>query len=184
MSEYYLIAQLPSLDGISDGTPIPITEEEFYELCRSTLNNKSMSELEDATLLPAINPKKSGSALLRAWNEGERNFRLALAKVRAEKMDKPFNLGGPIASELIKIASDAVEIENPLDAEKFLLSYRLKFLETLRPIDNFSNEYIIYYALKLKLLLRIRKFDNKLGREEYTKIYNSILRGDSLEVEK
>ncbi len=29
MAEYYLISQLPSLDGISENTPIPITEEQF-----------------------------------------------------------------------------------------------------------------------------------------------------------
>ena len=29
MAEYYLISQLPSLDGISEATPVPITEERF-----------------------------------------------------------------------------------------------------------------------------------------------------------
>jgi hypothetical protein len=73
-------------------------------------------------------------------------------------------------------------MENPLDAEKFLLKFRLNFLESLRPIDGFSNDYIVYYALKLKLLLRIRNFDGDMGRREYYKIYKTILSGDNLEV--
>ena len=33
MAEYYLIAQLPSLDGVGENMPVPITEERFLELC-------------------------------------------------------------------------------------------------------------------------------------------------------
>jgi len=74
-----------------------------------------------------------------------------------------------------------VEIENPLEAENFLLRYRLNFLETLRPMDSFSEDYIFYYALKLKLILRIRQFDVALGEATYKDIYNSILNGEKVE---
>ena len=37
MAEYYLISQLPSLDGLGDNMPVPITEERFTELCRRFL---------------------------------------------------------------------------------------------------------------------------------------------------
>ena len=40
MAEYYLISQLPSLDGISENTPLPITEERFTELCNRFLGEK------------------------------------------------------------------------------------------------------------------------------------------------
>ena len=66
-------------------------------------------------------------------------------------MKKTFETGNnPLPNESIKIANAAIEIESPLEAEKFLNSYRLNFLETLRPMDNFSGEVIYYYGHKLK----------------------------------
>jgi hypothetical protein len=79
------------------------------------------------------------------------------------------------------VAASAAEIENPLEAENFLLRYRLQFLETLRPMDSFSLEYIFYYALKLKLLSRVRQFDTNIGENTYKEIYNSILNGERVE---
>ncbi len=146
------------------------------------LNKKVYGEIEKLTLLPPIDFEKSSSPLIEAWNEGERDLRLALGKVRAEKMNKAFDLQNKnLPSKLIKVATQAVEIENPLDAENFLLQYRLGFLETLRPMDNFSEDFVLYYGLKLKLLLRIRQFDKALGESTYKNIYNSILNGDRLE---
>ena len=86
--------------------------------------------------------------------------------------------------EYIKVASTATEIENPMEAEKYLNSYRLEILESLRPMDSFSEDYIFYYGLKLKLLLRIRQFDTKSGEKAYKNIYDSILNGDRLEAKQ
>lgn len=182
MAEYYLISQLPSLDGISEHTELPITEERFLELCSRFLGKKTLKELENLTLLPPITRGNTNFTLIEAWNERERNLRLALGKARAEKMGKTFDLQNKnIPMELSKIASTAVDIENPLEAEQFLLKQRLDFLETLRPMDSFSEEFLFYYGLKLKLILRIRQFDKTGGEETYKNIYNSILCGDKLE---
>ena len=40
MSLYYLTAQLPSLDTVGAGSPLPITEERFVELCHRFLWTK------------------------------------------------------------------------------------------------------------------------------------------------
>ncbi len=185
MAEYYLISQLPSLDGISENTPLPITEERFTELCKRFLGKRSQEAMKKLTLSPSKNIESSGSALIDAWNESERNLRFALGKVRAEKMKKTFDTGNRIfPAEYIKTASAAIEIENPIQAEKYLNRYRLELLETLRPMDGFSEDYIFYYGLKLKLLLRIRQFDTKVGEKVYKNIYDSILNGDRLEVKQ
>ncbi len=185
MAEYYLISQLPSLDGISENTSIPITEERFTELCNQLLGKRSQEAMNKLTLLPPKNSESSGSALIDAWNESERNLRFALGKVRAEKMKKSFDTANKIFPvEYIKVAREAIEIENPMEAEKYLNSYRLEILETLRPMDNFSEDYIFYYGLKLKLLLRIRQFDTKSGEKAYKNIYDSILNGDRLEAKQ
>lgn len=182
MSEIYLISQLPSLDGVSEDLPAPITEERFLELCNRFLRKNARHKIEKLTLLPPLNHEKTGSALIDEWNEGESSLRMALGKVRAEKMNKSFDVQNTILSnELIKVAKEAVEIDNPMEAENFLLRYRLDFLESLRPMDNFSESFIYYYGFKLKLILRKRQFDSQVGAEAYKNIYNSILSGDSLE---
>lgn len=182
MAEYYLISQLPSLDGIGENSPVPITEERFSELCGRFLKQKALSELEKLALVPSRNCDKSDSALVESWNQRERELRLALGKIRADKLNKTFELQNKSFSpELYKTAITASEMNNPLEAEKFLLQYRLNFLETLRPMDSFSEEFIFYYGLKLKLIQRIRQFDSKLGESTYKNIYNSIINGDRLE---
>ena len=182
MAEYYLISQLPSLDGISENTPLPITEERFTELCSRFLSTKAKDSFEKLTLAPSRISENSGNSLIDAWNESERNLRFALGKVRAEKMKKPFDTENRILPiEYVKAASIATESENPMEAEKYLNRFRLELLEMLRPMDSFSEDYVFYYGLKLKLILRIRQFDKASGEAAYKNIYNSILNGDKLE---
>ena len=182
MAEYYLISQLPSLDGVSEGTPLPITEERFEELCKQFLGKKGLTEFHKLTLSPSKVPEKSNSSLIETWNEGERNLRLALGKARAAKLNKPFDTENKnLPAELVKVAVTATEFESPLEAENYLSDYRLNFLEALRPMDNFSEDFIFYYGLKLKLISRLRQFDKKLGETAYKNIYDSILNGDRLE---
>ena len=183
MAEYYLVSQLPSLDGINENTPLPITQERFAELCQRFLGKKAQVELEKLTLVPPRNPERSSSALIEGWNEGERSLRLALAKIRAEKAGKSFDTGNrSFAPALLQAARAAVETESPMEAEKFLNKYRLDFLETLRPMDSFSEDFVFYYGLKLKLIERIRKFDTESGEAAYRNIYDSIINGDRTEV--
>ncbi len=183
MAEYYLISQLPSLDGISETTPLPITSERFLELCEGFLNKKAQGELKGLTLLPPRTYEKSTSTLIEQWNDGERKLRLALAKIRADKMNKSFDTENiSFSPGLLQAVRTAVEIESPMDAEKFLNNYRLDFLETLRPMDSFSEEFVFYYGLKLKIIERIRTFDAESGEAAYKNIYNSIMDSNRSEV--
>lgn len=182
MAEYYLISQLPSLDGINENTPLPITEERFTELCNRFLGKKLRDEMKKLTLSPPKNQELSDSELINTWNENERTLRFALGKVRAEKKKKPFDTKNLfLPAEHLKAAAAATELKDPMEAEKQLTRYRLEILETLRPIDIFSTDYLFYYGLKLKLLLRIKLFDTNAGKEVYKNIYDSVLRGDRLE---
>jgi hypothetical protein len=184
MAEYYLISQLPSLDGLSENVPMPITEERFLELCERFLSKKTKEALSKLTLMPPRVCENTGSEFLNKWNDGERNLRLVLAKIRADKMNKQFDAekiqSAPV--ELLQAAREAVEIENPLEAEKFLNKYRLEFLESLRPMDSFSEDFVFYYGLKLKIISRIKQFDKESGETAYKNIYGSIMNGERLEV--
>jgi len=182
MAEYYFISQLPSLDGLGENMPLPITEERFLELCETYLGKKAQKEINLMTLLPPVEPEKSGSALIREWCDGERSLRIALGKARAEKMKKSFAAEqSSLPAEMLRTVNAAVGMDNPMEAEKMLLKYRLDFLETLRPMDFFSLDFVYYYGFKLKLLWRMQKFDVQLGEAAYRDIYGSILNGDRLE---
>ena len=182
MAEYYLIAQLPSLDAVSDTMPLPISEEDFLELCSRSLNKKLWAEIKALSLTPPLEAKKSGVDLVESWNSAERSLRLALAMLRAEKLGKRFDVGGETFSDnILSVANFALESKNPLEAENYLNSYRLGFLETLRPMDTFKEDFLFYYCLRLKLLSRMRRFDRELGKTAYKNIYNSILGGDRVE---
>ncbi len=183
MAEYYLISQLPSLDGLSENVPMPITEERFFELCERFLSKKSQEQLKKLTLMPSRDYEKSSSSLVEAWNDGERKLRLVLGKARADKMKKQFEMNeNSVPVELQQAVREAVEIENPMEAEKFLNKYRLEFLESLRPMDSFSEDFVFYYGLKLKLISRIKQFDTESGETAYKNIYSSIMSGERLEV--
>lgn len=182
MAEYYLISQLPTLDSLGENTPLPITEERFLELCKGLLKDRIYEKVANLTLIPSKEQERNDNALIDAWNSGEKNLRLALCKVRSEKYNKPFESKDlNFSNELLKVAGNAIEMESPLEAENYLLSYRLSFLEELRPMDNFSDDFIYYYALKLKLLYRMRKFSTQEGETVYKNIYDSIINGDRLE---
>ena len=183
MAEYYLISQLPSLDGISESTPLPITEERFVELCHRFLSKKALKEFDKLSLMPPKVHEKSGSTLINAWNEGERSLRFALGRLRAEKMNKHFETDNQsLPAGFVQAARNAVETESPMEAEKLLSKIRLDFLETLRPTDSFSEDFVFYYYLKLKLILRIRQFDAESGESAYRKIYGSVIIGERSEV--
>ena len=183
MAEYYLISQLPSLDGLSENVPMPITEDRFFELCERFLSKKSQEQLKKLTLMPSRDYEKSTSSLVEAWNDGERKLRLVLGKARADKMKKQFEMNeNSVPVELQQAVREAVEIENPMEAEKFLNKYRLEFLESLRPMDSFSEDFVFYYGLKLKLISRIKQFDTESGETAYKNIYSSIMNGERLEV--
>ena len=54
MAEYYLVSQLPSLDGINENTPLPITTERFEELCRRFIGNGAKNGWQSSDYSPYI----------------------------------------------------------------------------------------------------------------------------------
>ena len=182
MAEYYFMSQLPSLDGISENTQVPITEERFLELCQRYLDKKAQLEISKLTITPPKEYEKSTSDLLEAWYKAERDLRFALAKVRADKMKKNFDMESKnFPVELMKVARTAVESESPLEAEKYLNNYRLETLELLRPMNSFTVDMVFYYGLKLKLISRMKQFNADIGEAAYKNIYNSIINGERFE---
>ncbi len=184
MNQYYLMAQLPSLDAVGETAPLPITEERFYDLCSRFLSKKAVGVLNELTLAPRKNAKKTGYSVVDEWNKREVGLRLALGSIRARKMKKSFDEESALPSaQLLQTARTAAEMNDPLSAEMLLNRFRLDLLETLRPSDAFSEETVFYYGLRLKLLSKIRQYDAEKGQTAYRNIYNSVIRGERQETE-
>ncbi len=182
MSQYYLMAQLPSLDGAGEGAPLPITETYFYELCDRFLGKKAARAVHALSLAPERDEATVGYRLPDAWHEGERQLRLALARERAKKLNKPDDTGDEsLPDGAVQAARTAVAMEDPMEAERYLSRYRLDYLEGLRPADGFCEDAVFYYGLKLKL---VQQFDEAAGRLAYRTIYQAILSGDKQEAEQ
>lgn len=172
---YYLMAQLPSF-SISAGTPLPITEEYFNELCSRFLDDKTMNLLKDLSLEPPLKVTSSGSKLVDLWYDWERTLRIALAQIRAAKMHKEFNINLPSTSpEILQTARTATGFDSPLEAEEYLYNARLEALQKFSTLEPFSTDALLAYALKLKIAYRIRKFSEEAGMASYRKIYDTIL---------
>ncbi len=182
MNQYYLISQLPGLDGLDGRAPLPIHVDQFMDVCSRFLGEKSMKVQRQLTLVPNRVVQASGSQLLDSWNQEERQLRLALGNARAAKMKKAFDSGdAQLPVHAVQTAKTAVEMTDPLAAEMYLNQYRIERLNSLRPMDAFCEDSVYFYGLKLMLLERIQKFDTEKGIAAYQNIYDSILNRDNQE---
>ena len=180
-SYYYLVSQLPNVSTSMDGkSSLPFTIEEFKELCGRFLTEKECRIIDSLSLIPPRQNESIGSKFLDVWYEKERNLRFALAQIRAQKMKKDAYILPPgMTADILQAARTAVGMDSPLSAEQFLYEYRIKLLDDIKPIDNFSVDAVYAYGLKLMLVDRIRKFDVENGKISYRKIYDNIL-GESV----
>lgn len=173
---YFLVSQLPSLGNIGEKGSMPITESSFIELCSRYMTESEKKVISTLSLVPPREDVSTGSSFLDTWYQKERDLRLALAQIRAQKMKKDaFTLPGTCTADIQQAARTAVGMDSPLSAEQFLYDYRLKLLDELNPIDGFSTDAVYAYGIRLMLVSRMKKFDGEKGVESYHQIYNSIL---------
>ena len=184
MKQYYLMAQLPSFIVSDDKTELPITEAYFTELCSRFLEKNDLKTLEALSLEPPRDAACTGSAFVDAWYEKERSLRMALAQIRALNMKKKFDVSGTsLAPDAVQAARTAVDMDSPLAAEQFLNQYRVGVVENLAPLDGFCTDAVFAYGIKLKLALRMKKFNAEKGMASYHKIYDRILKADANETQ-
>ena len=173
---YFLVSQLPSLGNIGEKSSMPITESSFIELCSRYMTESEKKVLSTLSLVPPRTDVKTGSVFLDAWYQKERDLRLALAQIRAQKLKKDaFMLPGSCTADIQQAARTAVGMDSPLSAEQYLYEYRVKLLDEMNPIDGFSTDAVYAYGIRLMLVSRMKKFDGEKGVASYHQIYDSIL---------
>ena len=176
MAYYYLVSQLPNISTTEGKANLPLNGKSFIELAGRFISEDEKITLNGLSLVPPKELTSTGSVFLDTWYEKERNLRFALAQIRAQKMKKDsIPLPPGCTADIVNIARTAVGMDSPLSAEQFLFKYRIKLLDEIRPMDNFSIDAVYAYGLKLMLVERMRKFDVENGKASYHEIYDNIL---------
>ena len=68
----------------------------------------------------------------------------------------------------------ALAARNPLEAEKILLEYEFENLDAIMGLHMFDDYVLFGYAVKLKLLERLKSFDHEKGKEEFKSLFYVI----------
>lgn len=175
---YFLMAQLPAL--IPASRPL-LGYDEFQELALRYLSRRDRMLLDNLTLEPSRDDTRTGSAVIDGWTERERALRLALARLRAQKLNRSVFLttgeieavSGQIA--VSQIARNVLAMENPLEAERYLIDVRTRWLNEMRGNHFFDSEAVFLYGLSLLLRERADRFTVEAGQDAYSSIYTQIL---------
>lgn len=174
MAEYiYFAASLPS---VWMDKPSPMTYGEFLIKAREQLSEKDYGELAKATF--AHSDERSANRIVRDWDDFNYTFSECLVEERAKKLGK--NENGEYSSRcqkeqnLEKKARDIVKMDNPLEAERAILSEYFEFLSSHPVSSPFSLDALIIYGLKLQIKERSESFIREKGRSEFDNLYKDI----------
>jgi hypothetical protein len=169
---YYTSATLPML--FYDNS-LTVTREGFLDICQRTMRDGDFKAIEDCSL-GNIEGNSSGFALrYKQWEIALKN---ALVKLRAKEQgldEKEFLREGGEGFGVDEIASGAVKIDSPLEAEHFLNRARWKHVEELMSGHIMNLEYLQGYFIQLQILERKESFNEDEGFQNYRKLYEDIL---------
>ncbi|MBR4862660.1 MAG: hypothetical protein IKU09_10725 [Firmicutes bacterium] len=164
-SYYYLISSLPDLKTSGE---IPLTYEEFLNMCQSNVSESKY------LLLKNLTPSSEEGPLVEEWASFYKKLMGELNTLRSVNLGKPYVNSYDRDSVLAQAASTALSAKNPLEAEKILLDYEFDYLDSLVGLHTFDDVYLFGYAVKLKLLERQRCFVQKKGQMEFERLFNQI----------
>jgi uncharacterized protein DUF2764 len=166
MSYYYLVASLPALQP---GTAPPLSIARFREYCHEQLSRDDYAELCEA--LDATPARARGFA--RRWLEIDASVRASLAKLRAARARRPFDLRTDAL--LDRYAAEAFAHGNPAEREIAIDRVRWRILDELTFGEPFGLSSVIAWGLKLRMCERFAALDERAGREQLDATVDSIV---------
>ena len=164
-SYYYLIPSLPDLR--TDGE-MPLTYEEFLDMCRPNVSEAKYELLKNLTLSSEEGP------LVKEWAVFYKNLMRELNYQRSMNLGRPYLTPYDKDSVMAQVAGTALAAKNPLEAEKILLDYEFENLDSLVGLHTFDDVYLFGYAIKLKLLERQSCFVQKKGQKEFKRLFDQV----------
>lgn len=164
-SYYYLISSLPELK--SDGD-MPMTYQEFLGMCQSNVSDAKYQLLENLTLDSDEGP------VVKEWAAVYGSLTKELNYQRSINLGRAYNTSYDKDSITAQVAAAALAAKNPLEAEQILLDYEFDLLDSLVGLHVFDDDVLFGYAIKLKLLERQNCFEQKKGKAEFKRLFDSI----------
>lgn len=164
---YYLISSLPTL---KTDESMPISYDEFLRQCKSAVNGKTYKELCSLD----VSSTTSKISFVKKWTAFNGSLMKELNKRRAEKFGKKVESDMERNSQIEKVVAQAMSAQNPLQAEKILLDAQFAYLDSLVSMHFFDDNVLFGYAVKLKLLERQNVFETEKGKQEFSRLYDSI----------
>jgi hypothetical protein len=165
-----------------DAAPPPFGHAEFIERASRYLKPADQAVLEGASLFipeDGLFPVSAGrSALLARYYRWECAMRNELARLRAQRLQKPLDRHikpGEPEWDGLRTAQAAFQADDPLQGELLIERDRWQFIESLAVNRFFDMEYLVAYALKLQALERQQRFRVERGEEGYRTVYRSVL---------
>lgn len=165
MAYYYLISSLPMLK--SDGD-MPLSYDQFLDLCRGALSDAKYQFLESLTLSSSEGP------LVSEWASFYGTLKEELTYQRNVRLGRKAQPPSMREESVTKLISSAMNNKNPLAAEEMLLALQFERLDELVGIHYFDDHALIGYALKLKLLERKKSFQKERGAAEFGRIIDTL----------
>ena len=164
-SYYYLISSLPDLRTDGD---MPMTYDEFLDMCQSNVSESKYELLKNLTLSSEEGP------LLKEWSAFYKNLMGELNYQRSVSLGRPYLTSYDKDSVIAQVAGAAMAAKNPLEAEKILLECEFDNLDSLVGMHTFDDRYLFGYAIKLKLLERQSCFVQSKGQKEFKRLFDQV----------
>lgn len=164
-SYYYLISSLPELR--SDGE-MPLSYQEFLDMCESKVSDKKYKLLEELTLSSNDGP------LVKDWYRIYGSLSKELNYQRSQKLGKSYPAPENKDFMTAQVVSSALSAKDPLEAEKIMLDYEFQQLDELVGLHMFDDHVLFGYAVKLKLLERQGCFDHDKGQAEFRQLLSTV----------
>ena len=164
-SYYYLISSLPDLRTDGD---MPMTYDEFLDMCQSNVSESKYELLKNLTLSSEEGP------LLKEWSAFYKNLMGELNYQRSVSLGRPYLTSYDKDSVIAQVAGAAMAAKNPLEAEKILLECEFDTLDSLVGLHTFDDRYLFGYAIKLKLLERQSCFVQSKGQKEFKRLFDQV----------
>lgn len=166
-SHYYLMASLPSLYY---DAPVPMTYEQFLEVCREQVSPSTFEAL--STLFSGNGEGKSG--LVGQWEQYYTKLMNELTEQRCRRLGKSCPEYPEREVEIKEVIKAAMNSKNPLEAENLLIKSEFEFIDSRCSQHYFDDYALTGYALKLRILGRKAMFSTEEGSAEFSKLLDYI----------
>jgi len=171
MAYYYFAATLPRITF--DG-PNAINLERFSELCKGQLADSDMdavTAVREGTEAAVCHPA------LAEWVRQDNKLKFSIAKIRAARLKRDFTEIARESNEhdpeLDKEVVEAYARHNPADRERVFDRLRWGYCEDIARFDSFAAEFIITYAIRLRIADRWAVMSTAKGAETLQKALTS-----------